>query len=183
MLIICLAMLEDPSDSDKFIDVHDKYHSKMLRLALGITENEYDAKEVVQNSFVNLACAFHKVSHLEMRRIEAYLRRIVRNEAIRFVTRKNNGRVVCLDMDLFNYFEEVETPETDLVEKETYTRILDCIKKLPYSYRDVLSMSIVDELKPSIIASVTNKPINTVKSTLKRGRKMLKEKLKEERVK
>lgn len=182
MLIICLAMLEDPSDSDKFTDVHDKYHSKMLRLALGITENEYDAKEVVQNSFVKLACAFHKVSHLEMRRIEAYLCRIVRNEAINFITRSSK-RAVYLDMDLFNYFEEVETPETDLVEKETYTRILDCIKKLPYTYRDVLSMSIVDELKPSIIASVTNKPINTVKSTLKRGRKMLKEKLKEERVK
>lgn len=182
MLAICLAMLEDPSDSDKFTAVHDKYHSKMLRFALGITQNEYDAKEVVQNSFVKLAYAFHKVSHLEMRGIESYLHRIVRNEAINFVTRSNK-RMVCLDMDLFNYFEEVETPETDLVEKEAYTRIVDCIKQLPYTYRDVLSMSIVDELKPAIIADVTNKPINTVKSTLKRGRKMLKEKLEEARIK
>ena len=182
MLAVCLAMLEDPSESDKFNEVHAKYHSKMLRLALGITENEYDAKEVVQNSFVNLALAFHKVSHLEMWRIGAYLRRIVRNEAIRFVTRRDD-KVIYLDMDLFNYFEEAETPETDLIDKETYTKIVDCIKKLPYTYRDVLSMNIVDELKPAIIASAINKPINTVKSTIKRGRKMLKEVIKEEMIK
>ena len=33
MLAVCLAMLEDPSESDKFNEVHAKYHSKMLRLA------------------------------------------------------------------------------------------------------------------------------------------------------
>ena len=182
MLAICLSMLEDPDDALKFNEVHARYHSKMFHIAFGITGNEYDSKEVIQNSFVNLALAFHRVSDWDMKSIESYLYKIVTNEALKLVGHRNNS-AIHLDVDLYDYFETEETPETILVNKEAYTKVVNCIKSLPITYRDILNMYFVGELKPKMIASVMDKPLNTVKCTIKRGKKLLKELLKEERIK
>lgn len=178
MLAICLSMLEDPDDSIKFEKLHARCHAKMFRFAYGITGNEYDTKECVQNSFVNLARTFHKLSDWDTWRIEHYLRQIVKNEAFKIIEQRNNG-LVHFDIELHDYFETSETPESLLIDKEVYTKVVDCIKRLPSTYRNVLNMHFVCEMKPKAIADALGKPLNTVKSTIRRGRKMLEAVLKE----
>ena len=76
---------------------------------------------------------------------------------------------------------EIDIPR-EYAGNETYLRMLDILRNMPTSYRAVLSLYWVEDRTPKQIASLLNRPIETVRSQLKRGNGLLKERLRKERI-
>jgi len=74
-----------------------------------------------------------------------------------------------------------ETPESLVVASGTRQTIQDALERLPLSYREVILLCDVEEMKYQQISEILAVPIGTVMSRLSRARKILREMLAGER--
>jgi RNA polymerase sigma-70 factor, ECF subfamily len=165
----------------------DRFAPRVYRLALGITRNESDAEEVVQDVFLNL---FRKAGTFEGRAaLGTWVYRITVNAALI----KRRGKRFKLEVHLEDHlptFDDSghregdrafvladwsESPEAELLSKETRTLVRRLIDALPDGYRLVLLLKDVEELSCEEVAEVVGESVAAVKSRLHRARMALRE--------
>lgn len=160
---------------------------RAYRLAYGITRNEADAEEVVQDVFLSL---FRKIGMFEGRAaLSTWIYRITVNAALI----KRRGKRVALEVfleDCLPTFSEdghregdrtwlqadwSETPEEELLAQETRVAVRRMIAKLPDRYRVVILLRDVEDLSNEETAAVLGESVESVKSRLHRARMALRE--------
>ena len=55
MLLLYLSLIDDQDDKDKFEYLYNSFHVYMLEEAYKIVKNNYDAEDVVHDTFMDLA--------------------------------------------------------------------------------------------------------------------------------
>jgi RNA polymerase sigma-70 factor (ECF subfamily) len=160
---------------------------RVYRLAWGITRNEADAEEVVQDVFLSL---FRKIGTFEGRAaLSTWIYRIAVNAALIKKRGKRAALEVLLDDCLPTFREDghregdrtwlqadwSETPEAQLLSRETRDAVREMITRLPDSYRIVLLLRDVEELSNEEAAEVLGESVGSVKSRLHRARMALRE--------
>jgi RNA polymerase sigma-70 factor (ECF subfamily) len=169
--------------------VMDQYASRIYRLARGITRNEADAEEVVQDVLFTL---IRKSGMFEGRSaLGSWIYRITTNTALNKRRGKRAEREVPLE-DYLPVFEPdghragdpaflacdwSRNPEKELLSTEARTIINETIDLLPEHYRTVLTLRDVEELTNEEVAELLGETIATVKSKLHRARMALRERL------
>lgn len=78
-----------------------------------------------------------------------------------------------------NLADENPSPEDQLIYNQNLNELLVKIKQLQPRYAQVLRLRFFEELSYKEIADRTNSPVNTIKVTLLRAKKLLAEKIKE----
>jgi RNA polymerase sigma-70 factor (ECF subfamily) len=160
---------------------------RVYRLALGITRNEADAEEVVQDVFLSL---FRKIDGFEGRSaLGTWIYRITVNTALI----KRRGKRVELEVFLEDHvptFREdghregdramlladwSATPEEELLSGETRAAVRRLIAGLPDPYRVVLLLRDLEGLSNEETAEVLGESVASVKSRLHRARMALRE--------
>jgi RNA polymerase sigma-70 factor (ECF subfamily) len=176
-------------DAGALEDLMERFAPRVYRLAMGITRNQPDAEEVVQDVFLNL---FRKAGMFEGRAaLGTWVYRITVNTALI----KRRGKRFQMEVHLEDHlptFDDSghregdraflladwsESPEAALLSKETRALVRRLIDGLPDGYRVVLLLKDVEELSCEEVAEVVGESVAAVKSRLHRARMALREQL------
>lgn len=154
--------------------------------ALRMTRNPSDAEDLVQETFIKAYQAFDRFT--EGTNLKAWLYRIMTNtyinsyrKAQRQPSQTSSDEIT--DYQLFSTANHdstgLESAEVAALRNVPNTVISDAINALPEDYRMVVYYADVEGLPYKEIAEIMDTPLGTVMSRLHRGRKQLREALKE----
>lgn len=165
----------------------EQFAPRVYRLACGITRNEADAEEVVQDVFLSL---FRKIDGFEGRAaLGTWIYRISVNAALIKRRGKRVELEVLLEDHLPTFREDghregdrtflltdwSDTPEEELLSKETRVAVRRMIASLPDPYRVVLLLRDLEGLSNEETAAILGDSVASVKSRLHRARMALRE--------
>ena len=165
----------------------ERYGSRVYRLAHGITRNEADAEEVVQDVFLSL---FRKIDMFEGRAaLGTWIYRVAANAALIKRRGKRFELEVPLEEQLPTFLADghregdrawvladwSSTPEEKLLSTETRLALNRALDALPDHYRAALVLRDVEGLSNEEVAETLGESVPTVKSRLHRARMALRE--------
>jgi len=166
-----------------------RYADRVYRLAHGITGNAADAEEVVQDVFLTI---FRKIHTFEGRAaLGSWIYRVTTNAALIKRRCRRADREVPLEPQLpaflldghqagdpaFLKADWSQTPEADLLSKETREILHQAVADLPDQYRAVVVLRDVQGLSNEEVAEAVGESVPCVKSRLHRARMALREQL------
>jgi RNA polymerase sigma-70 factor, ECF subfamily len=170
-------------DAAAFSELVEHYDRRVFRMAKQITQNDDDAEDVLQETFLK---AYTHLSDFQGNsKFYTWLVRIAVNEALMKLRKRRSDRTVPLD-------EPIDTGEDEMIREiavwdenpeETYSRdelaqILDqAVQSLKPAYRTVFILRDIEELSIEETAEALKLSISAVKSRLLRARLQLREKL------
>ena len=167
----------------------ERHAARVYRVAFGITRNEADAEEVVQDVFLSL---FEKIGAFEERAaLGTWLYRVATNSALLRRRGKRLELEVSLEDQLPTFKEDGHragersflladwspSAETEVLGDETRALVRRAIDMLPPHYRAVVMLRDVEELSNEESAEILGEPVSSVKSRLHRARMALREQL------
>ena len=167
----------------------ERYGPKIYRLAFGVTRNQADAEEILQDVLLTLA---RKGSSFEGRSaLGSWIYRITTNAALN----RRRGKRLELETpleDLLPAFKSdghragdrafiladwSQSPEEELLSGERRRVLERAIDSLPEHYRAVLVLRDVEGLSNESVAELLDESVPSVKSRLHRARMVLREQL------
>jgi RNA polymerase sigma-70 factor (ECF subfamily) len=170
-------------DMDAFAELVRRYEHRIYRMARQITQNDEDAEDVLQESFLK---AFeHLDSFQGQSKFYTWVTRIAVNESLMKLRKRKSDRTVSLDENIETDEEPIvreiavwdDTPESKYSQEEL-RQILDrAIESLKPIFRTVFILRDVEELSTEETAEVLGLSVAAVKSRLLRARLQLREKL------
>lgn len=161
-------------DKEEFAQLVLEATDTMYRVSKSILKRDTDCEEAVSQAIVN---AFEHLDSLKKPQYaKTWLIRIVMNECFRIS--KNNKREQCYEEDVICIGEWKESYDT-AYQKNDYSELYEALQAIPQIYRTALVLYYMEEYSVAEIARIENISIANVKMRLSRGRKMLKQRLKE----
>jgi RNA polymerase sigma-70 factor (ECF subfamily) len=170
-------------NSAAFSELVNQYSRKIYRLAKHITENDSEAEDVLQETFLK---AFEHLGDFQgQSKFYTWIVRIAVNESLMKLRKRKSDRTVPLDEPLDTGEDTVvreiavwdENPEQQY-SREEIGRILDeAIQSLKPSFRTVFVLRDIEELSTEETAQALDISVPAVKSRLLRARLQLREKL------
>ncbi len=173
MLTIYLALIDEPSDKEKFTAVYNLYKNMMFRKAMSILHNESVAEEAVQESFLKIAKNISKISSPDCIQTRNF---IVRNTSLNMLKSEHGAISDELDEDIPDMSMSVLNK---VISDDGYEYLLKLIDDLDDIYSDALTLKLVMGYSSEEIAGILGVPKNTVISRVSRGKKILQKKLEE----
>jgi len=170
-------------DVEAFSELVRHYDRRVFRMAKQITQNDDDAEDVLQESF--LKAYTHLDSFHGDSKFYTWLVRIAVNEALMKLRKRRSDRTVPLDDPIDTGEDSVireiavwdENPEERYSREEIGEVLDEAIQSLKPAYRTVFILRDIEELSIEETAEALKLSISAVKSRLLRARLQLREKL------
>ena len=153
-------------DRDVFRVVVDREQRRLFRVCLRILGRATDAEDVAQESFV--------IAYRSLRSfrgdgsLAAWLTRIATRQAFRHLA----ARHTASDLDeaaTIPMGRALSDPLAQALASERQRAVRLAVAALPKPYREVVALRFFGELSLEEVARVTGRPINTVKTHVRRG--------------
>ncbi len=145
-------------------EVVREYTTMIYRVAMVRMQNQADAEEIVQDTFLRLFKQVKKGYEFESRdHLKAWLLKVAVNRGVSVLTSAWNKKTEGLDAA-----HEIPAGENE----ESYA--YDYVMKLPEKYRIAIKLFYYEQLSTEQIAEIMNTKLSTVRSYLLRGREKLK---------
>ena len=169
-------------DAQAFSRLVDKYERKIFRLAKHITQNDEDAEDVLQESFLK---AYRTWNFQMQSKFYTWLVRIAVNEALMKLRKRKSDRSVSLDEPHETEEDTVtreiavwdDDPEKKFSREELRDILQKAVDQLKPAFRTVFVLRDIEELSTEETAEALGISIPAVKSRLLRARLQLREKL------
>lgn len=154
--------------------------------ALRMTRNPADAEDLVQETYLKAFNAFH--SFKPGTNLKAWLYRIMTNTYINVYRKRQRQPIQSPTEEISDYqlyttsshdSTGLESAEVAALKNMPDGKIADAMNQLSEDYRMVVYYADVEDLAYKDIAEIMGTPIGTVMSRLHRGRKQLRQLLKE----
>ena len=140
-------------------------------LALWLTANEHDARDVAQEATLR---AFRFFGGFRNGSARAWLLSIVRNTCHTWLRRhRNNATFVEFDEDLHDAPDPGPSPDAQLIQQAGIETVREAIARLPVEFREVIILREMEDCSYKEIAEIAGIPVGTVMSRLARGRRQL----------
>lgn len=152
-------------------NLFDFYYSYMYNVCLRYVKDEMDAEDRLSEGFTKVFKHISKFSYEQENGFRAWIKKIMVNECLMFLRKKNNFFLVPLANA-----EEIAVEDIRLEEIDT-AYILHCISELPIGYRTVLNLYIIEGYAHVEIGQMLNIKEATSRSQLNKAKQALKEKL------
>ena len=136
--------------------------ASLVRLARLFVDDRNAAEDLVQEAFIRLARAAHRIE--DPAKAPAYLRSIVLNLA-----RDSNRRGLVSMRHHLPLDDHVASVEDHITLREDQQRVIDALRDLPHRQRQCLVLRYYDELGIDDIAESVGCSRNSVKTHLQRG--------------
>jgi RNA polymerase sigma-70 factor (ECF subfamily) len=170
-------------DPEEFSRLVDTYSGKIYRLAIRMLNQQQDAEDVLQETFVK---AYRGLKSFDGRsKLSTWLFRIATNEALMIIRRKH-PEVISIDEPVETEEGEQEPiqiidwcclPENELLSEETRGILDAAVQKLPERLKVVFLLRDIDDLSTHETAEVLGLSDTAVKTRLSRARLRLREEL------
>lgn len=152
-------------DMDAFHDLYDRASKSVYGFALSITQNTYDAEDVLQETFLKVYAKAGE--YLPQGKPMAWIFTITRNLALSRL--RQRGKDLALDDS------RDTTPDFSMVDNAEQRLVLEALfRVLTTEEKEILVMHVANGLKHREIATVLEMPLNTVLSKYHRAMKKLK---------
>jgi len=162
-------------NKDLFEQLFKEHFVHLCNFAQNYISNLDDAKEIVQDVFINL---WNKRDNITSdKSVKSYLFTSVKNRCFNFIRDNKKFRSSILDIDIADY--EVPFENDSYSGPELQIRINDAINKLPEKCQQVFKLSRIEELKYKEIADKLNISVKTVEAQMSKALKVLREELKD----
>lgn len=143
------------------------YEKKLLRVVGRIIYDPYVCEEVVQDVFVSI---YQSLESIDVERPFApYLYTVAKNASISRLRAKKRAKEVLLD-DSLSSSVNIENEYIDLEER---VRIQKALSTLPDKYQTPIRLYYFQDVSYEKIAHILDVPVNTVRTHLKRAKKLL----------
>ncbi len=142
------------------------YADSMYSICRRFIDNNADAEEVLQDSFVKAFSNLKRLKHNG--KFGGWIKRITLNECMNFINRKK----VVFDELPENYLNEEDT-DNEYFEVD-HIRLKEEIAKLPEGCRLILNLYLVEDYKHKEIAKMLSISESTSKSQYQRAKQLLK---------
>ena len=157
-------------DRQAFEKLMDIYFDRLCREAYIRCKYEEDVKEIVQETIYK---AYRNIRSLkEPQYFKTWLSRILINVANDYL--RNKG-MVDLELDETSYVKEVVIEDKIEIKIDLY----NAIDELEDKYKDAVILRYIDDLKIEDISKLLDRPVNTIKTHLRKDLKDMKKMLKE----
>ncbi|MCD6013355.1 MAG: hypothetical protein K0Q79_3217 [Flavipsychrobacter sp.] len=153
----------------------DTYSDGMLMVCLRYVKNLPDAEELMLNGFYSFFKSIDRFVYNDKGSIGAWLKKIMVNECLMFLRKKNELRMVDE-----GHAEEIGV-DGDL-SKINAREIFQLVMTLPSGYRTVFNLFCLEEYTHKEIAKMLGITEGTSKSQLNKARLMLQKMLKEKQI-
>lgn len=163
-----------------FSQLIDLYQQKIFGTCISFVPNKEDAKDLVQEVFLEVYNSIHKFN--EKSKLSTWIYRITTNKCLEFIRKKNTKKRSAFLKPLFgddftidktNYFTEFNHPGFLLENKELNETLFKAINCLPESQSVVFTLHKIDGKSYQEIAEITNKSLSSVESIMFRAKKNL----------
>lgn len=154
--------------------IYEKYAPKMLSVCRQYVKDLQFAEDVMINGFVKVFKHLKAFEHQGS--FEGWIRRIMIRESISFLRKK---QFVVFDEELLDNEVQENVSISSNMDVEHIQKLID---ELPEGYKMVFVMYAVEGYKHSEIAEMLKISEGTSKSQLFKARRMLQEKLKEQKI-
>ena len=170
-------------DEQAFSELVNRYERKIFRLAKNITQNEEDAEDILQETFLK---AYEHLGEFQGNsKFYTWIVRIAVNESLMKLRKRKTDRTVSLDESIDTGEEMVVreiavwdgTPEQHYSQDELRDILEKAIDSLRPAFRTVFVLRDVEELSTEETAAVLDLSVPAVKSRLLRARLQLRERL------
>lgn len=152
-------------------NLFDFYYSYMYNVCLRYVKDEMDAEDRLSEGFTKVFKHISKFTYEQENGFRAWIKKIMVNECLMFLRKKNNFFLVPL-----TDAEEIAVDDINL-EEIGAAYILQSIAELPVGYRTVLNLYIVEGYAHAEIGQMLNIKEATSRSQLNKAKQALKEKL------
>ncbi|QTD38274.1 RNA polymerase sigma factor [Polaribacter batillariae] len=155
------------------MQLYNLYSKAMFVIAFRYTKNRFVAEDIMQEAFIK---AFKKIeSYKEEVAFGAWLKRIVINQSIDYL-KKNKLELVSINEEVYKKQDEDDSWKVD--SEISVATIVKQINSLKEKYRLVLTLYLLEGYDHQEISEILNITENTSRTHLLRGKKLLKEQLK-----
>ena len=158
----------------------ETHRNRVFTLAFYLLGKREDAEEILQEVLLRL---WRHRSRLERRRLGAWLLTVTRNACYDHLRRRSSaGRdtIVAIDNAALERAAGPEPdPERRTASAELRARVLAELARMPEPFKSVLILREIQELKYREIADILELPLNSVRVYLHRGRRRLRQRLRE----
>lgn len=152
--------------------IYNNFAENMFRLCYRYLHNEADAEEVMNDAFIKIFKAVNNFEDSFQGSFEAWVKRIMINEAISFIRKKGNYIHIENNEDL-----GIESDIT-IDENQTNEYYYNLIRQLPDGYRTIFNLYAIEGYSHKEIANLLGISESASRSQLSKARSMLKRKLK-----
>lgn len=168
-------------EEEKYTRMVQTYLDMVYRFALCYTKSQQDANDVVQEVFLKLYTLNPEFSDAEHER--RWLLHVTSNLSKNYLNVFWNKNTKGLGSDEEQYSEiksvEETQPEENYIGKERRKKVFDAVMSLAPKYRVCIYMYYFEEYSTVDISKILSVNTSTIRSRLKRARKLLNEMLKE----
>lgn len=175
MSALCMAMIDEPNDKEKFTEIYNTYKDMMFRISMSVLHNDSLANETVQDCLLKIAMIIADIPDPGTNKLKALIIIMVRNKSL------NNLKAEYYDKT--EPLSETETVSDDIltgiISDIGYKKLVQEISALDEIYRDILSLRLLYDYSFDEIASLLDIPKGTVGTRIHRGKMILKERLEE----
>lgn len=165
---------------DAFDALFARYHRMVFNYARLMTGDRQTAEDILQETFVTVARSADRYE--PSGRFRSWLMTICRNRCLAVLERFRTRQRLMKESG----FQLVRPPtplasaEDSLAHREELARLREHLKELPEASREALVLYAFDSLTYAEIAHVLERPINTVKTLIRRARIALADRLVED---
>ncbi len=171
-----VKMIVKTNNTELFAEIIKRYQTKVYHLGLSFFKKQDDAMDFSQEVFIKLFKKLETFKHLS--KFSVWLYKIAFNMAI---NEKKSKQTKTYDIIDENYeiqdLKSYGNPFANLQKSEIKEIILAELKTLPDEYKMSLLLFYYENMSYKQISKILNKKVNTIKSYLLRGKKLLRKSL------
>lgn len=142
---------------------------RFYRMAFSYTRHQEDALDAVQSAVCKALESYENIKNAEA--IKTWFYRILMNECFTVLKKRNKVVLAAGTMEQEEVYYEKEFDQSDDIEQE--------LEKLEVDVQEIIKLRFFEEMSLKEISVITGLNLNTVKTKLYRGLKVLKENIKE----
>ena len=178
MLAIYLALIDSPSDKEKFTQIYHIYKNLMFSVAMSVLHNNALAEEVVQDSFLKIAKNISVFSDAVCNKHAALVVIIVRNTAIDALRKEQRQMALSYD-DSMLIDDNADSPDVQNILNGGISGVLEILSEMDHPLSDILTLKYVYGYQNIEIAKLLGISAQNVAVRIHRAKKVLKTKLEE----
>ncbi|HEX7172180.1 MAG TPA: sigma-70 family RNA polymerase sigma factor [Candidatus Limnocylindria bacterium] len=153
-------------DRQAFGHLVERETRSVYRASLRILGRSHDAEDVTQESFVAAYRAIR--TYRGEGSLRAWLLRIATRQSFRRLSQRR-GTVDLEAIPAPRLADASNEPTRVVIDLESRRAVQDAVAALPDPYREVVALRFFADLSLAEVADATGRPVNTVKTHLRRG--------------
>lgn len=147
----------------QFVACVTDYKDDFYRLAYSYVKNQQDALDIVQDAIQKGLQALERLEKMDS--MKSWFYKIVVRTAIDFL--RKHKRVTVTDDETLDYLQSGAEDHYEDID------LHEALERLPIEYRSIIVLRYFEDLKIDEIAEIMAENVNTVKTRLYRGLKLL----------